>query len=237
MKSQKKNRDSYRPGHRKRLRQKYLEQGISSLSDTDVVELLLTFGVPRKDMRAQAMEILRKFGSLYAVFNAAQEELTKFDGVGESAAFGIMFAADSYKRAHEESVKKIEIRIDNYKKAVKEIEERFSCSLGALKDEHVYSIFLDNAGHVLELYTVSEGTVGQADVYPRKILERALLMKASSVILVHNHPSQNPEPSETDLALTNRIENILSSIDISLLDHIIVTKKTIYSFRENGFFG
>ncbi|MBN1620312.1 DNA repair protein RadC [candidate division WOR-3 bacterium] len=236
MKSEKKSRDSYRPGHRKRLRERYFENGIQSLTDIDIVELLLTFGVPRTDMRAQAIEILNKFGSLYSVFNAEKAELAQINGVGDSAAFGILFTAAAYKRAYHESVEKIEIKIDNYNKAVKELEKKMSVSLGALKDEHVYSLYLDNAGHVLKYEAISKGTVGQAEVYPRKILETALLKKASSVILVHNHPSDNPQPSETDITLTKKIEKVLSTAEISLLDHIIVSKSGIYSFRENGFF-
>ncbi|MBN1149617.1 RadC family protein [candidate division WOR-3 bacterium] len=235
MKSSKSNPDKHRQGHRKRLRDQYLSEGIDSLSDTDIVELLLTVGRPRQDMRPQAKEILKQFKTLHEVFNADKEDLISFSGVKEHAAFGILFTAECYKRALKQNIKTKKIR--NSKDAVDEIEKNLCPSIGSLKDEHVYSIFLNNAGSVLELFTVSEGTVGQADVYPRKIMERALLKKASSVILIHNHPSQNPEPSQADVILTEKIEKILSGIEISLLDHIIVTEKKAYSFRENGLLG
>lgn len=226
-----KNREEYRKGHRIRLREKFLEKGIDSLSDVEIIELLLSFGQPRSDVKIQARELIKKYKNLYSVLSASDEELQTISGIGPKNIFGILFVSACYKKAVSQRIKGE--KISNHLMAKTVIENNFNIILGNLKDEHVYLLMLDNGNRVQEIIRLSEGTVGRAELYPRKVLENAIKNKAASVILVHNHPSGIKEPSDQDILITKNLAEVLNKVDISILDHIIVTDSDIYSFKEN----
>lgn len=225
------NRERYRKGHRKRLRDKFLQQGINSLSDVEVVELLLTMGQPRGDVKIQSRQLIRKFKNLYGVLTASADQLRTIDGIGPNNIFGINFVSACYKKAMSQSLRKS--KISNYIQAKQLVEKTFNVILGNLKDEQIYLILLNNGNKVEQVKLLSDGTVGRAELYPRKVLEQAIKNKAASIILIHNHPSGIEEPSDQDILITKRLRLALENIDVYILDHIIVTRNKIFSFREN----
>ena len=225
------NRERYRKGHRKRLRDKFLQQGINSLSDVEVVELLLTMGQPRGDVKIQSRQLIRKFKNLYGVLTASADQLRTIDGIGPNNIFGINFVSACYKKAMSQSLRKS--KISNYIQAKQLVEKTFNVILGNLKDEQIYLILLNNGNKVEQVKLLSDGTVGRAELYPRKVLEQAIKHKAASIILIHNHPSGIEEPSDQDILITKRLRLALENIDVYILDHIIVTRNKIFSFREN----
>ncbi|MGC9365584.1 MAG: RadC family protein [bacterium] len=224
-------REKYRKGHRKRLRDKFLQQGIDSLSDVEVVELLLTMGQPRGDVKIQSRQLIRKFKNLYGVLTASGDQLRTIEGIGPNNIFGISFVSACYKKAMSQSLRKS--KISNYIEAKQLVEKTFNVILGSLKDEQIYLILLNNGNKVEQVKLLSDGTVGRAELYPRKVLEQAINHKAASIILIHNHPSGIEEPSDQDIIITKRLKESLENIDVYILDHIIVARNKIFSFREN----
>lgn len=218
-------------GHRKRLRDKFLKNGIENLTEIEIIELMLSLSCTSKDVKIQAKELLKKFGTLDKIINAEISQLVEIEGIGKQLLFGIKFIPACYKRIAEKKL--IKKKIKNFDDAIKAVEESLSIKLSDLKEEVVYIIFLDNGNRVTNLEKISKGTVGQAVLYPREVLKSAIINSSASVILIHNHPSGLSEPSDQDIEITKKINSILKNLEISLLDHIIVADKDIFSFKQN----
>jgi DNA repair protein RadC len=215
--------------HRKRLRQKFLTAGIVAFHDYEVVELLLTFAIPRRDVKPQAKKLLREFGSLKGIVDAEIGDLEKISGVGKESAIVIKFIRELATLYLEQKAKeKPQIACTS------ELLDFCRTAMGAKKDEEFCVIYLDAQNQIIEFETVQKGIANQAVVYPRQVLEKALRKKASALILAHNHPSGHVRPSDADIRLTKTIQETAKALDILIHDHIIIGENRFFSFREEG---
>ena len=217
-------------GHRKRLREKFACAGIDPFLDHEVLELLLTYVIARKDTKHIAWELLKKFGSLPAVLDASPEQLMQVSEIGPQAAYFLTFIRSVFKRYSMGKVKK-KVGLSS----PQEIIDYCKASLSGKQEEYLELIFLSVKQTVIRSQIFSNGEIDRIVISPRKIVECALLAKASSVILVHNHPSGDATPSGYDIKFTHETMRAAQLFNISIRDHIIVGKSKIYSFRANGY--
>jgi DNA repair protein RadC len=215
--------------HRQRLKKKFSESGVAAFHDYEVMELLLSYAIPRKDVKPLARELLRKFGSLKAIMDAEKESLEKVKGVGLHAAILIKLIKEmGILYLKEKAKEKPQIT------CTRELLDYCKSYMGGLRDERFCVIYLDAQNRMTDIETIQEGIVNQAVVYPRKVLENALKQKASAVILVHNHPSGHVKPSDADIRLTKTIQETARILDIIVHDHVIIGENRFFSFREEG---
>ncbi len=218
-------------GHRERLRKKFLEYGLESFSDEEVLEMLLIFGTPRRDCKPMARAALKHFGSLAAVLEAPMEELLQISGIGPRNALAIKFVHEVARRFLAQRVKG---RPFTTLASSQEVYEYLAHSMIPLKKEIFKTIFLDARHHIIAVEDLFHGTVNESVVYPREVMERALKHHASALILVHNHPSGDPQPSPADVEVTRRLFLAAKVLDLHLLDHLILAKKGYFSFADEG---
>ena len=214
-------------GHRKRLRDRFLQGGLNGFLDYEIIELLLTLGTPRKDCKQIAKEAIKTFGGLRNVLDASFDELQQIKGIGSSNAFGIkLFQVILERYAKEKIPKKISLT------SPKLVADYFREKLGREKKEHFAILLLDSRNNLIKMSDISVGTLNTNLVHPREIFSEALRQNAASIILIHNHPSGDPEPSENDIEVTKRIVEAGKTMGIDVLDHIIITKIKSSSFKE-----
>jgi DNA repair protein RadC len=217
-------------GHRKRLRERFLKTELAGFQDYEIIELLLTLGKPRTDVTHQAKEAIRIFKTLRGVLEASPEELQKIKGIGPHSIFGFKIVQAVAREFLKE--KSLEKPVCS---SSQEIYEYFSHSMRDLKKEMIKSVYLDSQNHIIEIRDISQGTVDSSYIYPREVMEGAIRCHAVSLVLVHNHPSGNPSPSEADKDLTRNMVYAGNVMQIKLLDHIIVGDNRFYSFAGDGF--
>jgi len=216
-------------GHRKRLRERFLQSGLDGFLDYEIVELLLTLGTPRKDCKQMAKEAIKMFGGLRGALDASFDELWQIKGIGPSNAFGIkLFQAISEKYARVKMPKKIPF--NSPQAVVNYLREK----IGREKKEHFFILSLDARNNLIRENTVSVGTLNANLVHPREVFKEAIDSRAASVIVAHNHPSGDTEPSEEDLAITRRLAEAGKILGIELIDHVIVTRNSSASLKEKG---
>lgn len=217
-------------GHRQRLREKFLDKGIDSFTDAEVLELILTFGTPRKDCKEPARKLLENLGSFSSVLEASNVELEKIPGVGPKNFFAIHFIHAAARRYLEQRLK-----AKHYVRSSKQVADFLVHTMRDMQKEILMVIFLD-AGHgIIDTETVAEGTLTSNTIHPRELIKRALRHNAAAVVIAHNHPSGNQQPSPEDLRLTRNLFLALSFVSIALLDHFIVAgSQKPYSFADNG---
>lgn len=216
-------------GHRDRLRTKLLNRGAGALDDYEILEVLLMAFIPRRDVKPIAKTLERKFGCLSAILAAPAEDLLKVPGVGETVAAYIKAIAELHSRAAREEIKAREI-ISSWSALVAYVRRELQHE----KREQFRVIFLDRKNQLIVDEIMGHGTVDHAPVYPREIARRALELQASSLILVHNHPSGDPKPSRADISITREIIDVLGPFDISVHDHLVVGTSGVVSFRTSG---
>ncbi len=221
--------DDYNRGHRKRLKEKFTASGTDAFHEHEVLELLLTYAIPQKDVKPPAKELLRIFGSLKGVVDAEIADLVKTKGIGEHSA--ILF-----KLVKEIAALYLKQRAKEKRQVTCTTELIDFCRtvMGGKRDEEFCVIYLDAQNQIIEFETIQKGVVNQAVVYPRQVLESALKKKASAIILAHNHPSGHVRPSDADIRLTKTIQETAKILDILVHDHIIVGENRFFSFREEG---
>ncbi len=216
-------------GHRERLRKKYLKSGSHSLHDYEMIELLLTFIIPRKDTKQQAKDLLKKFENIHNIITADYNELIKINGLSERGAVLFPLIKDICTKVLSNSVENINLLNNSTK-----IADFAKLKMGGLKEEHFMVFFLNTKNHLIHHEIETKGTVNQAVIYPRNVMKKALQYNAVSIIIVHNHPTGMCEPSAQDTALTQSIKKAGETIGIQLLDHIIVGKFGHFGFKENN---
>lgn len=216
-------------GHRKRLRTKFLEAGLDGFLDYEVVELLLTLGTPRRDCKQLAKEAIKKFGNLQDVLDASPEELQQVRGIGPSNVLGLkLFQAVSGRYQRGRILRKIPLT--SPEAAASYLREK----LGREKKEYFVVLSLDSRNNLIKISDVSVGILDANLVHPREVFKEAILAHSAKVILVHNHPSGDLEPSEEDLAITKRLIEAGKILGIEVLDHVIVSKEGFLSFKEKN---
>ncbi len=215
--------------HRKRLKAKYLESGLSGFADHEVLELLLTYAVARKDMKPTAKGLLKEFKTLSDVMSADPEVLSQVDGVGEHSAILLSLVHAAAERfLKQESKKRFSLS------SPQALYDYCRISLGKQKREQFRAYYLNSKNKLVAEEILQEGTVDQTVVYPRTVLEQALKHKAMGVLFAHNHPSGNLTPSSHDLKLTRLLIKTTATLGIKVHDHLIVTEDGYLSFHEKG---
>lgn len=226
-------------GHRKRLRERFKKTSLASFQDYEAVELLLTLAIPRKDVKIPAKEAIKRFGSFRGVLDAPVEELKKIPGIGEVAPIAIRFireAATLYlqpKSQTDLTMAKIEPETISLEDP-KFLFDYCRAALGAQPNEIFKVIYLNSRFQVIDLETLTEGTIDRATLYPRKVMESALKKKASILVFAHNHPEGNITPSDHDKTLTRALVLAAKTLNINVFDHLIVSKDEVFSFRAQG---
>lgn len=198
------------------------------MHDYELLELLLTFSIPRRDVKPVAKRLISRFGGLSGVLDADQKKLEELNGVGDMSATLIRLVKELYSTYLAENMKKGDA-LSSPDAVLKFVRVRLS----GMSNEAFMVIFMNVKNEVIDYTILHEGTVDNVAVYPRRIVESALSRHAAGIILVHNHPSGNPMPSKEDKALTRDIADAAITLDIRVLDHIIVGKDGYFSFMEN----
>lgn len=216
-------------GHRKRIKEKYKAGGLNGWLDYEVLEFALLYAIPRKDTKVIAKELLSKFKSINGVLDADRKELEKVYGISEHTALFLNFLKDIAVFYLEKGLYKKDLL-----SSPDVVYDYLKASLRGALDEEFKAVFLNNRNHLLAVETIQTGTVNKSVVYPRKIVERALYNHATSVIIAHNHPGGSLKPSEDDCRVTKAIKEALKTVDIVLLDHILIGGDSYFSLRENG---
>lgn len=216
-------------GHRERMREKLLNTGLDGFHDHEVLEYLLFHSIPQKNTNDIAHSLMDKYGSLNDVLNQSYDELLDNKGVGKASALLLSVIPMLARRYFKDSMGKrpqlntVELS-GQYVRAL----------LWGLTHEHFYMICLDNRCRVLRDVLVSAGTVSEASIYPRTVVENSLRYKASFVLLAHNHPSGGAQPSRQDIEATQAVLQALRPVGIDLIDHLIVAGDKLYSFARKG---
>jgi DNA repair protein RadC len=206
-------------GHRQRLRDRFRKTGGEDFRDYEWLELLLTYAIPRRDVKPVAKRLLDEHGDLASVLRADPEELQKVDGIGEvSATFFALLKLISARYLEEE------LRQGESLGGPEDVVDFARTRLAGEKTEHFLVIYLDGWNRVLSTELIETGIEDEVKVYPRKIMNRAVKIQATRLIFVHNHPSGVLEPSPGDRKLTERLCRGASTLGIKVLDHLIVTE-------------
>lgn len=216
-------------GHRERLRGRIMQGDGAGLAEYELLELLLCAFIPRVDVKPIAKDLLAKFGSVSAVLAAPPDRLMEVKGVGQTAAAYIRATNLLLQKAAGDQVKDRPV-ISNWAALLSYVR----LALRHETSEQVRVLFLDRKNRLIADEIVGRGTVDHAPVYPREIAKRALELAASSVILVHNHPSGDPTPSRADIDLTREVIDALQSLDIKLHDHLVVGQSEAVSMKAKG---
>ena len=216
-------------GHRQRIRQKYQKSRFDNCHDYEILELILTYAIPRRDTKPIAKALLRKFKSVRGVFDAEIEALNTVNGIGANAATLINLFKEVVSLYLLENL----LEQENIISSPKAVYNYLQASLRGAKDEIFKAIFLNTANRPVKAETIHVGTVNKAVVYPRKVVEYALKNKAVSVILAHNHPGGSLTPSEDDKNITQALIKALGTVDVNVLDHIIIGTEGYFSFKEH----
>jgi DNA repair protein RadC len=216
-------------GHRERLKVRFEELGAKGLADYELMELILTYAVPRRDTKPIAKALLTKFATLSGVLGAKPEDLSKIDGIGPSVARYLKVIEATVIRYRKEAVRERPAFQNRL-----ELLEYLHARLGNLTREEFHVIFLDAKHQILADDCLFTGTVNASAVYPREVVKAALDKGAIGLVLAHNHPSGQPAPSTADEELTTLLVSATAPIGITIHDHIIIGDGRHFSFRDAG---
>ncbi|MFC7702707.1 DNA repair protein RadC [Plastorhodobacter daqingensis] len=221
---------SYIRDHRKRLRTRFLEGGAQAMPDYELLELVLFRAIPRHDVKPLARRLLDVFGDFNRVVSAPPHRLLDVNGVGEAVVLELKIveaAAHRLARAkvmHRPILSSWDALLDYCRTAMAHRET-----------EQFRVLYLDRKNTLIADEEQARGTVDHVPVYPREVVKRALELNASALILVHNHPSGDPTPSEADITMTMQIQDAAQALGLALHDHLIIGKARELSFRSMGY--
>lgn len=217
-------------GHRERIKNRFLTSGLESFPEHEILELMLTFAIPQKDVNPLAHTLINTFGSFSNVLKADYSDLVKVEGIGAHSATLIKLFAEVSHYYLTKSMSMPQKRI----RSIKEAGEFATKILFNKPYEMLYMICLDMNLSLIHYECISEGTLDSTPIYPRKVVSTALKHNAAHIIITHNHPGGSIQPSQSDINATNTISTALDSIDVNLIDHIIVGSHSFYSFAAQN---
>ncbi|MEX0285013.1 MAG: DNA repair protein RadC [Paracoccaceae bacterium] len=221
---------SYIADHRKRLRARFMEGGADAVPDYELLELVLFRSIPRKDVKPLARALLDQFGDFNHVLSAPPARLADVNGVGEAVITDLKIVeAAAHRLARSKVLQKPVIS------SWDAVLDYCRTAMAHRETEQFRVLFLDRKNTLIADEAQAQGTVDHVPVYPREIAKRALELNASALILVHNHPSGDPTPSQSDIDMTNRVESACGALGLTLHDHLIVGKSAELSFRAEGY--
>lgn len=218
-------------GHRQRLKERFLLEGLDNFNELQVLELLLFYVIPRQDTNPLAHRLLDQFGTLSQVLEAPLEELEKVPGIGKNAAAFLHLIREA-GRYYQVSRTKQEKILNTTEKCTRYLTSVFM----GRRNETVFLLCLDAKCKLLCCREIAEGSVNSASISTRRIIEIALGVNATSVVLAHNHPSGLAIPSGEDVHTTHRIASALQTVEITLADHVIVADGDAVSLLQSGYY-
>lgn len=216
-------------GHRKRLRERLLKSGGDSLLDYELLEMVLFAAMPRGDVKPLAKRLLDQFGGFAESIAADQQTLRSVTGLGDAGIAALKVAEAAAQRLGRESVIDKPV-LSNWDRLI----DYCRMQIGRSTREHFRVLFLNRRNILIADEEQQRGTVDHTPVYPREVVKRALELGASAIIMVHNHPSGDPEPSRGDIDMTHEIRDIAKRLDIALHDHIVISATGHRSFKSMG---
>ena len=216
-------------GHRDRLRQRFLKSGADGLQDYELLEMVLFAAIPRRDVKPLAKQLIKEFGGLSGALGAGLPALQNVKGLGENAAelLKIIHAMTLHILRSEIEKKPV---LSSWQKLI----DYCYVAMAHEKREHFRVLFLNRKNQLMADEVQQTGTVDHTPVYPREIVKRALELGATAMILVHNHPSGDPTPSDSDIAMTEEIIRAAAALDILVHDHLIISQNGHSSFKSLG---
>lgn len=218
-------------GHRRRLRQRFERSGFAGFADYEIVELLLTLAIPRGDVMPQAKALIKRFGTVRGVLDASLDDLREVYGLGDVAPVALRVIRETASLYLQQSAEGGE------NLAEPEALSRFwRARIGALSHEVFEVAFLDSGLRLLRhgVETLEEGTVDRAAVYPRRVMEAALRRGAGALVVAHNHPNGDVNPTEHDETLTRALVLAATTLQVRVFDHLVVSPDRVFSFRQAG---
>ena len=213
-----------------RPRERLLKHGVEALSAQEILALILGRGIKDESVIVTAQKLLSTFGNLKNIAAASMEELTKIKGIGPAKAAQIKAAFELSKRVEDSSDKDRKTTVKSPEDAIKSVKNQ----LKGKKKEHFLVLSLDTRNHLINIQTISIGSLDSSIVHPREVFKEAISSTAASVIFVHNHPSGDPTPSEDDIKLTKRLVEAGEILGIEVLDHIIICDKDYISMKSRN---
>ncbi len=220
---------SDKAGHRKRLRNRFLNSITGEFPDYELLELLLCLAKPRGDVKPLAKALLRHFGSFSKVITATSKQLRQVPNVGESVIASLKLAHESSIRLAKEKVGSGDV-ISSWSELIKYLKT----SMAFNSTENFRILYLNKQNRLIADELQDYGTIDSTPVYPREVVKSALHHEATAVILIHNHPSGDVTPSSSDTELTRQIVKALDTIGVLMHDHVIIGPDQYYSFKSNG---
>ncbi len=221
--------DKQQLGHRKRLRERFIKSGLAGFHDYEIVEMLLCLGTPRKDCKKPAKEAIARFKTLRGVLEATSEELQQIEGIGSASAFGIKLVQEVARE-----FLKAKIQDKPFYQSSREVFDYLYHAMRDLKKEVFKALYLNSQNQIIETVDLFSGTVSSSSVSLREVMEGALKQNAVALIVVHNHPSGNPDPSPSDKQLTRDLVFCSKVMQVRVLDHIIIGDNRYFSFAGDG---
>ena len=216
-------------GHRARLRERFRQSGAEALSDYELLEMVLFAAQPRRDTKPLAKSLLKRFGSFAEVIHAPDARLAEIDGMGEASINQLKLIAAAANR-----IAKGELKGRTLLSSWSDVIGYCRTSMAFAEKEQFRILFLDKRNQLIADEVQQTGTVDHTPVYPREVIKRALELSATAVILVHNHPSGDPTPSQADVRMTKAIIDIASPLGTAVHDHIIVGRGGHASLKAMG---
>lgn len=220
---------SYIRDHRKRLRERFMNGGPDAMPDYELLEMLLFAAVPRQDVKPLARRLLETFGDLNAVITAPPPRLRAVDGAGEAVICTLKLT-----EAFATRLARAKLLDRPVLSSWDALLDYCHTALSHRQIEQVRVLYLDKKNRLIADESTGEGTVDHVPLYPREVLRKALDLQASALIVVHNHPSGDPSPSQADIAMTHRLSEGAQALGLVLHDHLIIGRSSEYSFRSNG---
>ena len=217
-------------GHRKRLKARFVKSGLDDFEPHNALELLLFYGIPRKDTNPIAHRLINRFGSFSAVFDAKPEELTKVEGITENTAVLISMIPQLARKYLEDKAD-----AQNVIGSFNDIGTYLLPKFVGRTVETIMLAALDNKNKIISCSIIAEGENDRANLSKRKVMEEAMRVGATRVIIAHNHPRGFAVPSKEDVILTREVYSLLKSVDIELVDHIIFAEDDFVSLSASGF--
>ncbi len=219
-----------REGHRSRLRQRFAKGGGEPMEDYEFMELVLYRSIPRRDVKPLAKQLVKRFGSFAEALAAPVSRLVEVDGIGEATAFDLKVIEEAARRLAQGRVASRPL-LSSWSTLL----EYCRTAMAFADREEFRILFLDKRNGLIADEVQQRGTVDHTPVYPREIVRRALELSSSAVILVHNHPSGDPSPSQADIRMTKEIIDIARPMGIAVHDHVIVGRQGHASLKGQGF--
>lgn len=221
---------SYIKDHRKRLRDRFATGGAAALPDYEMLELVLFRAIPRQDVKPLARQLLDTFGDFNGVLSAPAERLKQVKGVGEAVMLELKIVEAAAHRLARARVMQKHV-VSSWDALV----DYCHTTMAHRETEQFRVLFLDRKNVLIADEEQAQGTVDHVPVYPREVVKRALELNASAIILVHNHPSGDPTPSDSDITMTRQVEGAAKALGLVLHDHLIIGKSRELSFRAQGY--